>query len=205
MLTFWRSHSFLLSKLRLIFKFGQVFLGDSSPRPAAVFQTMRSSIRTSSVHRPQAIRAQLASCGGRPSRVLRTRHICRRSVILDAYVLQPSGAFAHAPPFCCPRAVSMCPACALPAWHVSSASCSCQYCVCTGDGSSDHLEEKISAPGSIKLEEGTWQLGRCALLWASAGQAMSSWSNGTSHRAPAGTSQQISSCRCPQSLGAMHS
>ena len=38
--------------------------------------------------------------GGSPSRVLQNRHICRRSVILDAYVLQPSGAFAQALPFC---------------------------------------------------------------------------------------------------------
>eukprot|EP00891_Asterochloris_glomerata_P008137 jgi/Astpho2/8137/fgenesh1_pg.00120_%23_81_t len=46
-----------------------------------------------------------------------------------------------------------CPACPIPA-------VSCQNCVRTGDGNSDHLEEKIPAPGSIKLAEGTWQLGR---------------------------------------------
>ena len=130
---------------------------------------MRSSIRTCSVQRPQASRPQVASSGQTNSRVLQNRHISRRSVILHAYVLQPSGAFAHVHLFaeCCLSAVifSMCLACALPAQDVPSPLCSCQLLihVHTGDGSSDHLEEEVSAPGSIKLEEGTWQLGRCVL------------------------------------------
>ena len=73
---------------------------------------MRSSIRTCSVQRPQASRPQLASSGGNNGSVLQNRHVCRRSVILHAYVLQPSGAFAYAHPVaeCCPRALvpSMC-------------------------------------------------------------------------------------------------
>ncbi len=119
-----RSHCLRLFKLLLISKFRQVFLGHTSLHPAAGFWTMQSLIRTCSVQRPQASRGQLASSGGSPSRVLQNRHTCRRSVILHAYVLQPSGAFAHAHPFaeCHPRAVvpSICLACALPARHVPS-------------------------------------------------------------------------------------